>query len=143
MIEVDRHALFDVLFPLTQDEGAAYGEGLTPYHVSSVTEAFERTGDEPFVRIALEQLLKAGTEEEYGHVAPLFGSNTEEPLRELYEALYGPVPDGPAPKVAYRRLTETSDPVPRQRAEWTTLRERLYGPPPYDYEVLRERALQS
>ena len=150
-ITVAEEAMFEVLGSVGSDEELIDGAPLTERHVRNVTIGMARNQDEPFVRLVLEQTLKDGRWQDYMRLSGMFEEELEPVFAELYRTIWGPLPEGPAPRIRYVSCwndpsapPHRGEPVVRSfdREVWFRAREELYGLPPYDYEELRRRALE-
>ena len=106
---------------------------------------------EPFVRLFLEWVLKSDDYREWGVVSSLYDIDARPTITALHAMLFGPLPPGPRPNL--RIVSAFRSPDIRERYakpgetfnDWRDITRRmmpdLYGPPPYDYDALRARAM--
>ena len=106
---------------------------------------------EPFVRLFLEWVLKSDDHREWGVVSSLYDIDARPTITALHAMLFGPLPPGPRPNL--RIVSAFRSPDIRKRYakpgetfnDWRDITRRmmpdLYGPPPYDYDALRARAM--
>lgn len=109
----------------------------------TVFRAMERSGDEAFVRLAIEQLIADGTDDDFGNLLNDFGGDWEAAvpvLRTLYGWIWGDLPEGPPPIIEYFRVSIYRG-LSERMARWHREREARYGQPPFDYEMLRRVSL--
>ena len=141
MIEIAGEALRNILDIVTRDDRTFEAGTVSERQVRYVEREIEKTSDGPFVQLALEQILKDGSEADWGHVAPEYEDNMAGPLRDLYMKLFGALPSGPAPRVKYVSVWHSGLGKTYQHEYWVAVRDNLYGPPPYDYDLLRAQAM--
>jgi hypothetical protein len=112
------------------------------YPLSAFFRTMTRFGEEPFVELVVEWLLKGASEQAWSPALVRFPDAGEplEAAEDLYTTVWGPLPPGPSPIFRYGHLPETK--IARRRDRWTETRNELYGPPPYDRDRLRAMALE-
>jgi hypothetical protein len=145
MIKIAVEAVNEVIADITDDEDIVDAEVLSDDNLRSVSRRMTSNGDEVFVRLALEQALKDNNPADYGRFSHRFEDELEPLFLDMYQKLWGPLPDGPGPLIEYVKVwkPQQGQVSTYQRADWFKLREELYGPAPYDFEALRALALEA
>lgn len=147
-----REPIEDAIGIIIADHGFIEGKELTERDIRNVRIAMTEGQIEPLLRVLLEHVLLSDRLKDYERLDDNLDEDIRPVLLELHEALFGPLPSGPAPSVRY--VSVFDNPEMRKRyAEpgwtyndwpkiWARMREDLYGPTPYNYDELRRRAME-
>lgn len=147
-----REPIRQVIGFIIADHSYIEGRMLDEGDIHTVKVGMTKGQIEPLLRVLLEHVLLSDRLKDYERLDSNLDEDIRPVLLELHEALFGPLPSGPAPSVRY--VSVFDNPEMRERyAEpgwtyndwpkvWARMREDLYGPTPYDYDELRRRAME-
>lgn len=141
MLKIAKEAVEEVIGGVIEREDLVDAEELDDRALSDLQIAIAKTGDAPFVKLALEQAIKSNQPEDYARFSYRFEDELEPLFRDMYERLFGALPESETPKIEYVSCWDRKESRSYRSETWHKLREDLYGLPPYDESTLRKLAV--